>query len=186
MTDVALPRPRHVTAIAAALSATAGMLLSTGAFTLIRKHDAAPPAATAVAQKPFTVSVPHGWQPVPRAELAKLPSRPIAAFRRDDRHGLVMVRRTAPFSATGTELARTVGSQLRRRFPGFKPVSARVVRIRAGRAFTYTFVRRPRATVQSLTLAGVRGRAYAIDAVVPAGAPDAARQVGAIIASFGA
>jgi hypothetical protein len=95
------------------------------------------------------------------------------------------VRRTGPVQGDLRVVARDLTSELRRQIPGFRLVGARLGRVRAGGAFVYTFVRGTSGAAQSLALTKVGGVTYRIDTIVPGGAPDAARQAGAIVASFG-
>lgn len=133
----------------------------------------------------FELAVPRGWSALSAAQLAQVPGRPVAAVRRDDGRGVVMVRRTAAVKGDLRDVARHLTAQLRRRVPGFRLVSARLGNVRAGAAFLYTFVRGTGTTAQSLAITTVRGVTYRIDSVVPAATPAAARQAGAIVRSFG-
>jgi hypothetical protein len=95
----------------------------------------------------------------------------------------VIVRRTGALRGDLRAVARGLTAQLDARVPGFRPVSARLGSVRAGGAFLYTFVRG--SSAQSLAVTRVGGATYRIDSIVPAGSADAARQAGAIAASFG-
>ncbi len=103
-------------------------------------------------------------------------------LRRADGRGVVIVRRTGALSGDLRAVARGLTRGSRRRVPGFRLVSARLGSVRAGGAFLYTFVR-GRAPEPGGHKVG--GATYRIDSVVPAGSADAARQAGAIAASFG-
>jgi hypothetical protein len=188
VSGLALARPpRRLTTLAVALSAIAGALASLAVMSLVSPAGHAGSAASShtAPGRAFTVSVPAGWRALSSSELAAIPARPAAVLRRGDGHGLVVIRRTAPVRATGARLVHDLGSRLRNRFPGFRVVNARFTRVRGGRAFVYTFERDPSRTAQTVALASVNGKAYEIDAVVPSGAPGAARDAGAIVASFG-
>ena len=184
----AAARPHRPALLAAALSALAGAAIALALLGLGRAGEQPGTAAPSAYRAPgegFSVDVPAGWHALGATELAAVRSKPVAVLRRDDRRGMVVIRRTAPLKATGAELSRTLGRRLRRRFSGFQPLRTSLRPIRGGRAFVYTFVRDPASTVQSVALVSAAGRAYAIDTVVPAGADDAARGAGAIVASFG-
>ena len=185
---VALARSPRLGLLAIALSALAGAAVSLALLALVHQgdgHRTGTPAAYRAPGNAFRIDVPAGWSALGPREPVATGSKPVAVLRRDDRSGMVIIRRTSPVKATGAELSRTLGRRLRRRFSGFRAVSANLRPIRGGRAFVYTFVRDPAGTVQSIALVSVRGRAYAIDSVVRADAPGAARQAGAIVASFG-
>jgi hypothetical protein len=60
-----------------------------------------------------------------------------------------------------------------------------VTRVRAGNAFLYTFVRTKQKTAQSIALVRVGRTNFTLDAVAASGDPRAAREVAAIVRSFG-
>jgi hypothetical protein len=125
------------------------------------------------------VAVPKGWS----ATRGTDPGSPAAILRRPDGHGLVIIRRTGALSGDLRTVASSLTEQLRAQLPGFRLVGARMGRVRAGGAFVYTFARGR--TAQSLAVTRVKGVTYRIDSMVAAGSPDAARQAGAIVGSFG-
>jgi hypothetical protein len=179
-----LPRAGRSTAAVALLSALAGavaILAVVGAVHLAK--GSAPQARIASAFTgsggAFSVTVPEGWSAVRGTE----PGSPAAVLRRPDGHGLVIIRRSPDLRGDLSTVARSLTAQLRAQLPGFRLVGARIGHVRAGNAFIYTFARG--ATAQSLALTRVKGVTYRIDSMVAAGSPDAARQAGAIVGSFG-
>jgi len=166
----AVPRHARFKLLAVLLSGVAGTLVALALMSL----TSAP--STPAPQRPFGIVVPAGWSEIPSANA-------IAAIRSNDRKATLTVRRTAPVRATGVQLVHGIGRELRARFPGFKPVNARFANVRGGRAFVYTFVHGH--TVQVLALVSAHGQAYAIDGVAASDAPDAARQLAAVVRSFG-
>jgi hypothetical protein len=136
------------------------------------------------ADRSFSVVLPAGWRAAGAAELAAAPSKPTAVLRRADQRGVVVIRKRGPLARSSRPLTRDLTAQLARRLPGAKPVGARTVRLASGPAYVYTFVRPSTGTVQSIAVAPRRGATYTIDAVAPAGARDAAAQIGAIVRSF--
>ena len=78
------------------------------------------------------------------------------------------------------ELDRRLGKAI----PDFRKVAARVVRVEAGRALLYSYVRTKKATAHTLLVVPGQEVTYTVNAVVPAGAEDAARDVGQILNSF--
>jgi hypothetical protein len=167
----ALARPFPRTLLTALGSALAGGLAILALIALLPAGHAA--AHHSVYQTPeFSISVPHGWKVVGDGVIG-----------RDDRSGAVIVRRTGKLHGPLRTIARDLTTRLSARVPGFRLVSARVGHVRAGAAFVYTFVRG--GAVQSITVATVRGATYRIDTVVRSGSPDAAREAGAAVGSFG-
>lgn len=125
----------------------------------------------------YAIAYPRDWS-VQRGAVPVL--------RSPDRRAMIVVRPAAtPASAPLSKLAAGLTAELKRRLPDFRPVGARVAPTRGGAAFLYTFARTRARLVQSVMVARVRGRAYSLYAVAPAGAPALARQTGAILGTFG-
>ena len=136
------------------------------------------------AGREFTLLRPEGWSEVGAEERDLIPGKPLAVMRRDKGEGLVTVnapaRREQDVDAIATELDRRLGKAL----PDFRKVAARVVRVEAGRALLYSYVRTKKATAHTLLVVPGQDVTYTVNAVVPAGAEDAARDVGQILNSF--
>ena len=134
----------------------------------------------------FTLAYPAGWAPAGAAQLARTPGRPAAVVRRADGKGIVIVRaKAAPRDGSLRALTADLTKRLGKRFPDFRFVSSRVVRVRGGNAFLYTFLRTRERTAQSIALVKVGATSYTLDAVAAAGDQRAARETAAIVRSFG-
>ncbi len=183
--------PRHLlgrTPVLVVASALLGAIFLIGVIGLVRLSDGSHAAASHTftgSGNAFAIGVPDGWSALRGAQLAAVPGQPAAAIRRADGRGLVIVRRTGAVNSDLRKVATGLTSELRSRLPGFRLISARIGRVRAGGAFLYTFVRGAGGAAQSLALTKVRGVTYRIDSVVAGDSPDAARQAGAIVGSFG-
>ena len=194
MTGGVLAPPLRRTGVVAALSALAGafvVLAAVGAMHLAGGGGSGAPHGRSVASdarvystSDFSIAVPSGWSALRGGALARVPGSPAAALRANGGGAALVVRRIPAVSGDLRTVARDLTAQLSARIPGFKLVSARLGRVRAGGAFLYTFVRGSGAA-QSLTVTKVHGATYRIDTIVPAGSPDAARQAGAAVGSFG-
>lgn len=132
----------------------------------------------------FTLFKPDGWQEVSGDELALIPGKPLAVLRRDEGQGLVTV--TAPTEAGSNieDAAAELDKRLSKALPDFRKVGARIVEVKAGRALLYSYVRTKKATAHTLLVVPGPERTYTVNAVIPAGAEDAARDVGEILNSF--
>ncbi|MEA2169402.1 MAG: hypothetical protein QOF76_2702 [Solirubrobacteraceae bacterium] len=184
MTTLAQPLPR--TGLVAACSAIAGavaLLAAIGAVHLANAGHKSSGSARVFAAPGFQIAVPDGWSALRGETLARVPGSPAAVLRRADGHGVVIVRRTGALSGDLRKVAGGLTARLKATVPGFRLVSARLGSVRAGGAFLYTFV--TGSSAESLAVTRIGGTTYRIDSVVPAGSADAARQAGAIAASFG-
>src|SRR4051794_31310015 len=178
--------PRR-TLLIALLAALAGAAIAAGVLVAVRDDGPkAPPHAKRLRGTGFALGYPAGWSPTRAAELAKLPGHPAAVIRRSDGKGVVIVRRkAAPRDQTLKALTRDLSAGLAKRFPDFRFVSSRVARVRGGNAFLFTFVRTKQKTAQSVALVRVGKANFTLDAVAATGDPRAAREVAAIVRSFG-
>jgi hypothetical protein len=185
VTGGALAAPlRRGNGFVAALSALAGALVVLAAVGALHLLGGGASPGAGASERPFSITAPRGWTALRGAAVERVPGTPAAVLRRADGRGAVIVRRIPALSGDLRDVARGLTARLRSQVPGFRLVSARIGRVRAGGAFLYTFVRGGGA-VQSLAVTKVHGATYRIDTIVPAGAPDAAREAGAAVGSFG-
>jgi hypothetical protein len=174
-------RRRLLNAIFAALAGAA----IAAAVLVANARDDSPsgPSATELRGPGFTIAYPSGWRPVPAATL---PEGATAMIRRADGKGAVIVRPKAePRDGSLRALTRDLNAGLGRRFADFQFVSSRVTRTRAGNAFLYTFVRTRAKTAQSIALVNVGSRHFTLDGVAATGDRQVAREVAAVVRSFG-
>ena len=169
----------------ALLAALAGAALAAGLLSA-GGGESAPQRAKELRGPGFAVGYPAGWAPVSADELAHMPGRPVAVVRRADGKGVVIIRRKgAPEDQSLKALTRDLNAGMAKRFPDFRFVSSRVTRVRGGNAFLYTFLRTKQKTAQSIALVRVGQSNFTLDAVAAADDVRAAREVAAIVRSFG-
>ena len=133
---------------------------------------------------PFKLDLPAGWRALRSEELATLPGRPLGVLRRNDGKGFVVIRREKGAARDLTKLSRDLDRELGRRLKDFKKQSARAVKVRAGRAFFYSYVRERLGTVHSIVIVPAGGRTYALNTVAQGGENAVAREIGRIVVSF--
>jgi hypothetical protein len=134
----------------------------------------------------FSVAVPTGWKALTDRQLDDIPTTPAAVLRRQDRRGLVVIRRQPALKRSSRPLTEDLTRQLKQRFSGLEPVGARTIQLRTGPAYVYTFARPKTGTVQSIAVTAMKDRTYTLDAVTGASARDVAAQIGDIVRSFDA
>jgi hypothetical protein len=139
---------------------------------------------TAPAGPDFTIEQPEGWRLVPDDERAGLAGNPLAVMRRDEGQGIVIVNAPSGTERDLDRVARGLDKRLEKALPDFRKVGARVVEVQAGPGLLYSYVRTRRATAHTTLVVPTDDRTYTLNAVVPAGADDAAREVGTILFSF--
>ena len=142
------------------------------------------PTLDGPAEAPFSVDYPRSWQAVGDAERLQLPGQPLAVLRRRDGRGTVVVTKRPAVTTPLEKLPAGLEARLSERFPDFREVGAKVVNLGDSRALVYTFARTKTGTAQSLVVVPSGDHSFALNAVVPPHSPEAAREVGAIVASF--
>jgi hypothetical protein len=136
------------------------------------------------AQASFHLEYPRAWRPLEASQLAQLPGRPLAVLRRTDGHGTLVVTTrpalTTPLDRVATGLKRRLSQQ----FTDFREIGAKLVTLHGTRALVYTFARTKTGTAQSIVVVPAGDHSFTLNAVVPPQSPQAAREVGAMVASF--
>jgi hypothetical protein len=187
---LAAPLPsssRKRTLVVALLAALAGAAITIGLLTASAGDSGADrPRATELRGSDFALAYPAGWAPTRADALAKMPGHPAAVVRRADGKGVVIVRRKGtPEDQSLKAMTRDLNAGLSKRFSDFRFVSAKVTPVRGGNAFLYTFVRTEQKTAQSIALVPVGKTTFTLDAMAASGDVRAAREVAAIVRSFG-
>lgn len=132
----------------------------------------------------FALLQPDGWTAVGDAERESIPGAPLAVLRRDGGGGLVTVNAPAQRARDLDTVSAQLDKRLRRELGDFRRVGARVVQVEAGEALLYSYARTERGTAHTLLVVPGAERTYTVNAAVPAGAEDAAKDVGRILMSF--
>ena len=132
----------------------------------------------------FTLLVPDGWEELSGDELALVPGKPLMVLRRGEEEGLVTVNAPARSEQDFDAIAEQLDKRLSESLSDFRKVEARIVNVEAGRALLYSYARTKKATAHNLLVVPTGDQTYTVNAVVPAGAEDAAKDVGQILLSF--
>jgi hypothetical protein len=132
----------------------------------------------------FKLSYPNGWRALSKKELRTAAGHPLAVLRRNDGKAFVILRKEkrAPknFQSFSTDLTKA----LDKRVPDFQKQSSRIVKLRAGKAFFYTYIRKTKGTVHSIVVVPAGNQSYALNTVSRGGSTSVARQVAQILLSF--
>lgn len=132
----------------------------------------------------FRLPVARGWRALDGEALATQPRRPLALVRRRDGSGLIVVRAAGRAPASFEAFSRQLDREFARRLPDFERRTARVVRVRAGRALFYSYIRTRGGTVHSVVLVPSGGRSFVLDSVARGGQPRVAEEIGRMIVAF--
>jgi hypothetical protein len=155
-----------------------------GAIVLLGGDDDGDASITGPPGHEFTLLRPEGWTAVGDAERNLVPGKPLAVLRRGDGAGLITVNAPAQREQDLDAIAAQLDKRLRREISDFRKVGARVVDVEAGTALLYSYARTEAGTAHTLLVVPRARRTYTLNAAVPAGAEDAAKEVGRILLSF--
>ena len=165
------------------------LAVAAGAFALGRggEHSTTARVLKGPSGDRFSIHYPSNWRPLSKDELALVGGSPLAALRRKDKSGFVIVRREK--GRAGGDLQRFTSSlikELKRKVPDFKARTAKVIKIRSGKAFFISYIRKRAGTVHGLVLVPAGSKTYTLNTVSAGKAPVTAREIGRIILSFDA
>jgi hypothetical protein len=166
-----------------------GVGLALGASSLIRgdRHGSGMQVLEGPSGNRFTVRYPPNWKPLSKDELGLLAGSPITALRRKDRSGFVVIRAEkgragGDLNNFADELART----LKKRVPDFEGRSAKLIKVRSGKAFYLSYIRKRAGTLHSLVVVPAGSKTYTLNTVSNGRAAQSAREIGGIVVSFDA
>ena len=132
----------------------------------------------------FTLVRPDGWNELSEEERDELPGDPLLVMRRGEGEGLLIVNAPSGSERDLDAVSKSLDKRLEKAIPDFRKASARVVDVKAGRALLYSYARTRRATAHTVLVVPANDRTYTLNAAVPAGAEEAAQEVGRILFSF--
>ncbi len=133
---------------------------------------------------PFTLSYPAGWKKMSESELNKLANPTLAGVTQEDGRGRLLVSSKKPVRKDLEKLSSELKRELKKRVSGFKEVSAKVIRVRAGPALFYSYTEKGTGTTQSIVVVPAGSRSYQMNITAESGAADVGRQVEDMILSF--
>jgi hypothetical protein len=125
----------------------------------------------------YTIAAPRGWKKVAEGPAATV-------LRRDDKRGVVVIRRRPAVAGNLRDVGRRLAVSLRRRLPDYQPAGARITTVRGSDRLVHTFVRPKANQVQSIVVAPAGDRTYTLDLVADGDAPEVARELGRMVTSF--
>ena len=139
---------------------------------------------TGPAGSDYRVLLPDAWRSLPGSELSNLPGQPLGVLRREGGKGLVVIRREGRPPASFKAFARELDREFQHRLPDFQRSSVRALRIGAGRAWFYSYIRTRSGTAHSVVLVPADGGSYVLNTVARGGEQAVAKEIGRMIISF--
>lgn len=132
----------------------------------------------------YTLRYPKGWEEVKQRAKEVPADAPISMVKRSDDKATLIVQQRGKLEQDFDQVQNDLTKQLRKEIKDFKLVRAGEVKLPAGDALSYTFVRTKSGRVQNLVVVPSKDKTYTLNAVIAAKADAAAREVAAIVRSF--
>jgi hypothetical protein len=182
-----LQMPGRVVRLRTLLLAAAVVLLALVAFLLINGNDNNGKSGgklTGTTKDHFSLSYPDSWRPLSSDELAKQPGQPLAVIRRKDGKGFVVLRKEGRAPQNFTSFSSDLSRALDKRVPDYQKRSSKVIKIAAGQAFFFSYIRKQKGTVHTIVLVPAGKQSYVLNTVSSGDSQSVARQIARIILSF--
>jgi hypothetical protein len=137
------------------------------------------------AEKGFTLEYPETWKPISEDELALFPGSPLLVLEREGNSGLFVVRREAKAAPTKENFGDQLDREISDRVPDYKRGTVRTVETGAGPSFYFSYARTDAGTVNSIVVVPDGSASFVLESASAANDRDAAKDVAAMIGSFG-
>jgi hypothetical protein len=136
------------------------------------------------ASAPFKVAVPEGWKALPSDKLASMPGKPLGVIQREDGTGFLVVRQDGKAPKSFDAFTKDLDKEFKKRVPDFQKRSTRTLKIKAGGAFFYSYIRKNAGTVHSVVLIPGPKGSYVLNTVAKGGEDQVAKELGRMIVNF--
>jgi uncharacterized protein (UPF0333 family) len=148
---------------------------ATNDSTTVRADDA---AAT------FTIHYPKAWHELAADKLTAYKPQPIAAIQRTGGNATILVTAATTTSEKPAALAAELDARLKRQLKDYKRVAASIIKLPAGSAFFFAYLREQQGTLNTLTVLPLGNRSYVFSTVFPSASKRIAAEVVKIMRSI--
>jgi hypothetical protein len=136
-------------------------------------------------EKGFTLEYPETWKPVSKEALAQFPGSALLALEREGSSGLFVVRKESKAAPTKASFGDELDKEISDRVPDYEPGSVRTVKTAAGPAFYFSYGRTDAGTANSIVVVPDGSSSFVLESTSAAKDRDAAKDIAAMIGSFG-
>jgi hypothetical protein len=137
------------------------------------------------AEEGFALEYPETWTPVSKKKLALFPGSPLLVLEREGSSGLFVVRREEKAAPTKESFGDELDREISDRVPDYEPGTVRTVETGAGPAFYFSYARTDAGTANSIVVVPDGSASFVLESASAANDRDAAKDVAAMIGSFG-
>ena len=120
-----------------------------------------------------------------QGELALFPGSPALVLEREGNSGLFVVRKESKAAPTKQSFGDELDKEISDRVPDYKPGSVSTVKTAAGPAFYFSYARTQAGTANSIVVVPDGSSSFVLESASAADDRDAAKDVAAMIGSFG-
>ena len=159
-----------------------GLVAYVGARTIVDDDGGGTVKAS---EKGFTLEYPETWKPISKDELALFPGSPQLVLEREGNSGLFVVRKESKAAPTKASFGDELDKEISDRVPDYEPGSVRTVKTAAGSAFYFSYARTEAGTANSIVVVPDGSSSFVLESASAANDRDAAKDVAAMIDSFG-
>ena len=136
-------------------------------------------------EKGFTLEYPETWKPISKDELALFPGSPLLVLEREGNSGLFVVRRESKAAPTKQSFGDELDKEISDRVPDYEPGTVRRSKRLRGPAFYFSYARTQAGTANSIVVVPDGSSSFVLESASAANDRDAAKDVAAMISSFG-
>jgi hypothetical protein len=137
------------------------------------------------AEKGFTLEYTETWTPISKNKLAQYPGSPELVLEREGSSGLFVVRKESKAAPTQKSFGDELDKEISDRVPDYKPGTVSTVKTAAGPAFYFSYARTKAGTANSIVVVPDGNSSFVLESSSAANDRDAAKDVAAMIGSFG-
>jgi hypothetical protein len=176
-------RRRWIVAVLVVVAIAAGVaaLVVFWPFGSLRKSST---TVSADAASTFTIHYPKTWHEVPQDKLSGYKPLPIAAIQRDKAAATILVTAATTTSEKPATLAAQLDAKLKAQLKDYQRVAASIIKLPAGQAFFFAYLRLKQGTLNTLTVLPLGKRSYVFSTVFPSRSKQIAAEVVKIMHSI--
>jgi hypothetical protein len=141
--------------------------------------------AVKTAEKGFTLEYPDTWNPISKDQLELFPGSPLLVLEREGNSGLFAVRKESKAAPTKKSFGDELDKEISDRVPDYEPGSVSTVQTGAGPAFYFSYARTQAGTAHSIVVVPDGSSSFVLESASAADDRDAAKDIAAMIDSFG-
>jgi hypothetical protein len=168
------------------LVAAAALLIAVFGFGWLRgspgQHASVGSSGSAIPR--INLVLPNDWARVSASSVTGAPKAALAVIQRRDKTALLVILRTTSVPSFGRAFSTTLNRQLAGRYADYKFISAKVITIRPGKVFVFSYLRAKQGLLHTITIVPAGSQGYVVTTASPPSARKAAAEIGTMLHSI--